>query len=278
MYYAINMKKMIDTDLRGEYALNHNIGVGHTFAGIDFDDNSIRKPGFDPVKAGALFDKGGYTIVGPDGIRKNAKGERLAFELIYGSPNHTSRISILKEEAKKAGVEINMKLMQQGSFTALREKKFEAYWGGMSTGIYDDYWEYFHSKNAAEPQTNNFWSFANPEMDKLLDAYRDEGDLKKKAELSKLIQRFVDKEALVMPHYYVPYYRAGTWKWLRFPGWLNSKFNDDFFEPHMPFNGYGGYFGYTWFDEGIRKEVLEAQKAGKEYEVRIYKNELFKAK
>ncbi len=121
--------------------------------------------------------------------------------------------------------------MQQGSFTAVREKNFQAWWGGMATNVYDDYWEYFHSKNAADPQTNNFWGYANPEMDKLLDAFRATADLATKADLDKKIQRMVDQEALVVPNYYVPYFRGGTWKWVRFPAWLDTKYHDDFFEP-----------------------------------------------
>jgi microcin C transport system substrate-binding protein len=270
MYYAINIQKMIDTVLRGEYSRYHNIGIAHAFGGITFDDDGIRKPDFDPVKAGALLDKAGYNVVGADGIRKNARGDRVSFEMIYSSPNHTERISVLKEEAKKAGVEINLKLMQQGAFTAVREKNYQAWWGGMSTNVYDDYWEYFHSKNAADPQTNNFWGYANPDMDKLLDAFRDTADLAVKADLDKKIQRLVDQEALVMPNYYVPYFRGGTWKWERFPAWLDTKFYDDFFQPLSANSGYGGYFGYMWIDQAIQKEVQDAMKNKKAYAPRVY--------
>jgi microcin C transport system substrate-binding protein len=278
MYYAINMQKMIDTVLRGEYARFHNIGIAHSFGGIDFDDSTIRKPDFNPVEAGKLLDKAGYTQVGSDGIRRNAKGDRVSFELIYQSPNHTERLSVLKEEAKKAGVEIVLKIMQQGGFTALLEKNYQAFWGGMGTGVYDDYWEFFHSKNAAEPQTNNFWGYANPEMDKLLDAFRDTADLKTKADLTKKIQRMVDQEALVMPSYYVPYVRGGTWKWVRFPAWLDTKFHDDFFPTIDATSGYGGYFGYMWIDSAIKTEVQAAMKAKKVYEPRVYRVETNKMK
>jgi microcin C transport system substrate-binding protein len=280
LYYAINIQKMIDTVLRGEYARFHNIGIGHVFSGIDFDDNTIRKPGFDPAKAAELFAKGGYDKVGPDGIRVNASGARLTFELIYQSPNHTERISVLKEEAKKCGLDITLNLMQKGAFTAMREKKFEAFWGGMGTGMYDDYWEFFHSKNAIEPQTNNFWGYANPQMDAWLDEFRDSGDLKRKAELSKLVQRKVDEEALVIPYYYVPYNRGATWKWVRYPGWISTKYFDYFPSPdlYQANIGYGDYIGFMWIDEKIRTEVLAAQKAGKAYEPRTFIAELYKSK
>ena len=270
MYYAINMQKMIDTVLRGEYARYHNIGIAHAFGGISFDDDTIRKPDFDPVQAGLLLDKAGYTIVGADGIRKNAKGDRVSFELIYQTPNHTERLAVLKEEAKKAGVEINLKLMQQGAFTAVREKNFQAWWGAMGTSIYDDYWQFFHSKNATDPQTNNFWGYANKDMDALLDAFKATEDLATKAALDKKIQRMVDQEALVVPNYYVPYFRGGTWKWIRFPAWLDTKFHDNFFEPFSADAGYGGYFGYMWIDPAIQKEVQEAMKAKKAYAPRVF--------
>ena len=280
MYYAINMKKMIDTVLRGEYALFHNIGIGHVFNGINFDDDTIRKPGFDPAKAAELFAKAGFDKVGPDGIRVNAKGERLAFELLYSSPNHTERISVLKEEAKKAGVEINLKLQQKGAFAAASQKKFEAYWCGMSTSMEPDYWEYFHSKNAEIVDTNNFWGYANPEMDAWLDEARATGDLKRKAELTKMVQRQVDKDALVVPNYYVPYNRGATWKWVRYPSWLTTKYFDYFPSPDllMANTAYGDYIGFMWIDENIRKEVLDAQKAGKAYESRTFMADLYKAK
>jgi len=273
LYYAINIQKMIDTVLRGEYRRYHNIGLGHVFGGQSFDDATIRKPDFDPVKAGALFDKAGYSHFGPDGVRVNAAGARLSFELLYQSPNHTERLSVLKEEARKAGVEIVLKLMQQESFTAVLEKKFQAWWGGMSTGLYDDYWQYFDSANADKPQTNNFWGYSNKEMDRLVEAFRAESDLARKAALSREIQRKVDEAALVIPNYYVPYYRGAAWKWVRFPKWLSQKYHDDFYDP---FSGTTGYVGYFWVDQDIQKEVTAAQKAGKAYAPRIFRDETFK--
>jgi microcin C transport system substrate-binding protein len=273
LYYAINIQKMIDTALRGEYSRYHNIGLAHVFAGNTFDDDSIRKPAFDPGKAAELFGAAGYSSSGADGIRKNAQGDRLSFELLYQSPNHTERLSVLKEEAKKAGLEIQLKLMQQGAFTAVREKKFQAWWGGMSTSLYDDYWEYFHSVNAAGTQTNNFWGYADKDMDKLLDSFRRESDLARKAALDRRIQKKVDEAALVIPNYYVPYWRGAAWKWIRFPAWLSQKYFDDFFDP---FSGTTGYTGYFWVDGDIRKEVIDAERGGKVYTPRIVKDETYR--
>jgi len=276
LYYAINIQKMIDTALRGEYSRFHNIGIGHVFAGVNFDNDAIRKPNFDPAKAAALFAKAGYTTRGSDGILKNAKGDRLSFELLYQTPAHTERISVLKEEAKKAGLEIVLKLQQQGAFDAVLEKHFEAFWAGMTDSLQPDYWQYFHSDNANKTQTNNFWGYANPGMDKLLDAFRAESDLKKKAALDKQIQTLVDKEALVIPNYYVPFFRSGTWKWIQYPSWLGLRYDDSYY--WVQESGYGSAMGYQWFDPDLKKQVTDAQKAGKALTPVLTKVETFKAK
>ena len=270
MYYAVNMQKMIDTVLRGEYSRFHNTGIGHVFAGINFDDDTLRVPNFDPKKAGEYFDKAGYSTIGSDGIRVNAKGERLAFELLYQSPNHTERLTVLKEEAKLSGVEINLKLMQSGMFTVVREKKHQAAWFTMSTSLYPDYWEYLHSSNADKPQTNNFFGWSSPETDQLVDAFRSEGDLKKKAEITKKIQRIIFDNALIVPGYYVPYNRGAAWKWVRFPGWLNAKYQDDYFDPIAN--------GYMWIDPAIEKDVKAAMAKGDTLDARTFTVTTYKAK
>jgi len=269
LYYAINMQKMLDTVLQGAYSRYHNIGLGHVFAGITFDDDSLRIPDFDPVKAGELFAQAGYDQFDSDGIRKDLSGNRLSIELLYSAQNHTERLAVLKEEAKKAGLNIDLKLMQEGVFTAVLEKKFQAWWGALTTSIYPDYWQMFHSVNANIPQTNNFFDYADPEMDKLLDAARAASDLQEKARITKEIQRKVHDEALVIPNYYVPFNRGAAWKWWRFPAWLGQKFDAEFYSP-----GTGG--GYLWLDEAIKEEVMSAMDEGRVYPSRLYENTTWK--
>ena len=259
---------MIDTVLRGAYNRYHNIGLGHVFAGINFDNVEIRKPDFDPEKAEELFSAGGFDTIGADGIRVNAAGDRLEFELIYGWNGHTERLAVIKEEAKKAGLEVNLKLMQEGLFAVVLEKQHEAWWGGMSTSSTPSYWEYFHSDNAYKPQTNNFFGYANPEMDKLLDAVRNESDLNKKAELTKQIQQIIHDDAVVIPFYYVPYTRAASWKWIRYPKWLNMRYDANTFSPYS--GSFHSAVGYQWFDEEIHSETIKALTNGEVLEARTF--------
>lgn len=267
MYYAINIDKMINTVLRGEYSRYHNIGLAHVFAGVEFDDNSIKKPGFDPIKAAEYFSKAGYDKIGSDGIRVNSNGDRLSFELLYGAQHHTERISILKEEAKKAGVEMILNLQTEGSFQSARDKEHEAYWGGFSTNPVPTYWQSFHSDNAKK-QTNNIWNVSDEILDELIIKSEKTKDLVEKAKIIIEIQRRVHDLALVLPHYYVPYTRVGSWKWVRYPKWLNVKYNDSFSDPL--YDTMHGYKGYNWIDEDIKKEVIQAKIKGLTLEMKTY--------
>lgn len=266
MYYAIDMQGMIDQALYGEYKRYHNIGIGHVYQGVSFDDDTIRKPDFDPEKAKELLAKAGFITMGNDGILVDGQNRRATFELLYSAKNHTDRLSILVEQAKKAGVEITLKLMEDGgaAFQLMRKKQYQAYWGGYNTRQVPDYYEYFSSTDTSDhmPQSNNVFDYGSPEMDKLVRAARDEGDLQKKAELAKQIQRLVDKEALLVPGYYVDYRFSLVWKWIRVPAWGANSLAEDWLDPMS---------GWLWIDTDIEKEVKNAMSAGETFEPRYYK-------
>ena len=264
MYYAMDIQGMIDQALYGEYKRYHNIGIGHIWEGIEFDDDTIRKPDFDPDKARELLGIAGYTVTGSDGILQNAKGERVSFELLYAAPNHTERLSILKEQAKKAGVEMELKLMESGAFNTILNKKHQAYWGALSTLALPEYNQLFSKENAEKVSTNNSFGWWSPEMEALLAIEQSFPPIKEAAENSKKIQRLAHEEALIIPNYYLDFERYGAWKWLRFPWWGNRRLNvkEDSIESIT--------YSNAWIDEDIKDEVLAAMKDGKTFEPRVW--------
>ena len=262
MYYAIDIQGMIDQALYGEFKRSHNIGLGNVWGGIDFNDHSIRKPDFNPDTARKMLGEAGYTVVGSDGILQNSKGERVSFELLYSRPSLTERLSILKEQAKKAGVEIELKMMESGAFNTVLNKKHQAWWGGLSTDYEPSYWELFSKANAEMVDTTNFFGWWSEEMEKLL-AFEESGPpLEEKAENNKKIERLVHEEALIVPNYYTDFVRCGAWKWIRMPSWGNRRLDID--------ADFMYYWGYMWIDEDIRQEVLKAKAEGKTFEPRVW--------
>ncbi len=265
--YSLNFDLMLNSLLRGDYSRANNVSIGHKIGEFDFDDTTIRYPEFDPTKAGELFSEAGFDELGSDGIRVNKEGLRLSLEVVYGAQHHSERLALLKEEAKKAGLELQLKQIEGADlFKQVLEKKFQVWWGAMSTGILPAYWQYLNSENANKPQTNNFFNYASPEMDELVDQYRTTFDFGEKAELSQKIERLMRKEVLLIPWWYLSYARGGVWRWIRFPSYIGAKIGDSSLDGVNPSGG------FLWIDEEIKKETLEAMKKGDSFPPILHQN------
>jgi microcin C transport system substrate-binding protein len=269
MQHAMAVDKMIQTVLRGDYDRlpQHYAGYGK------FTNAAVKARPFDLKKAEGYFTKAGYTTRGPDGILLK-DGKRLAFTVTYPTAEHTPRLVFLKEEAKKAGVELNLQLLDGGAaWKKQLEKKHEIAWTGFSTDLRPAYWEHYHSENANKPQTNNFTGTDNKELDKLIIAQRDTTDLNEQIKLGKKIQEIVHEEAGFIPMYMVPYFRQAYWRYWRTPKVAATKLSDSAFAPFGSATG-----GLFWFDEELKKETQAAMKSGKKFEAVTIVDKTFKAK
>jgi len=253
LQHAVNVDKMLKTVLRGDYERLPQRWTGYG----RFTDRSIKARPFDLKKADEYFKEAGWAQRGPDGIRTKA-GKRLAFTITYGLEAHTPRLVFLKEEAKNAGVELNLQLLDgAAAFKKSQEKKHEIAWTGWSTGARPAAWEHYHSDNAHKPQTNNITNTDNKALDKLIVAYQDSLDAAELVKLAHKIQQLVHDDAGFIPTYMVPYFRIAYWRWWRLPEVAATKVADSSFELFHPTNG-----GLFWFDGERQAETQKAMKAG----------------
>ncbi|WP_375056212.1 extracellular solute-binding protein [Zobellella sp. DQSA1] len=257
--HAINMQRMLDTILRGDYERMHSFGTGYG----DFTDTGIKARPFDIERARALFAEAGYSRQGPGGILMNAAGDRLSLAVTYTTQEHTARLAILREEARKAGLDLQLNLVDGATgFKAMLEKKHEAAWLGWGGGgLYPQYWEFFHSANADKPQTNNLFNVSDEQLDTLVEEYRITMDLDAKAAISRRIQQRVHDLAVFIPGYQVPYTREAYWRYVKLPEAKGTAQSASLFwpmegAPHST----GGLF---WIDEALRAEI---KAGGKTYE------------
>ncbi len=253
--HAMNIKKVIDDVLRGDYYRLNQAYVGYG----DYTDSSIRPRKFDIDKVESLMKAAGWKR-GDDGIwRKN--GKRFSVEVTYGFEGYTPRLVVLKEEAKKAGIELRLqKLDSTAAFKKFLEKKFDVAWMGWSTNIRPSYWQCWHSDNAHKVQTNNITNTDNPELDKLIDRYRASLDENQRKVLSRKIQDKIHEIGAFVPTFMVPYVRYGYWRWIRLPKFHGTKLSDSLFDP---FNSMTG--GLFWFDKKNYNETIQAMKTGKTF-------------
>jgi microcin C transport system substrate-binding protein len=260
LQHATHWQRVIDFDLRGDAKRLHilNDGFGkYTATGITTRE-------FSPTKAAEAFARAGYTRKGNDGVWINDSGERLSFTITYPRSTVTDPImQRLKEEAIKAGVEYKLEgLDGTESFQKTAQKKHQiclASWG--ITPPFPDYFEFFHSSDAYEPgtttpraMTNNIFTYANPDTDKILEANRNARSEVEVIRTSQQIEEIIHNEALWSPGWKRDAYRHGYWRWVCWPEKHNVRISD---LPEMSY--------VFWIDEDLKKETIEAMRKGETF-------------
>lgn len=247
--HSMNFDRVIEKHYRGDYFRLNTTSDGYG----DFTNQDIRAREFSIEKARAYFAEAGYTEQGPDGILRNAEGDRLSFTLLVSQGPRVDVAQILKEEARKTGLEINiLSLEPTSAYKQVMEKQHQITFSGWNTSLpYPRYWEGFHSDNANIPQTNNITNTAIPEMDDLIDQYRASTDLEEKKDMARRLEQMVYDDAAFVPGYKVPFYRVGYWAWIRFP---------DSFD--VPLSESPGQHGLYWIDLDLKKQILDERKGG----------------
>ncbi len=261
--HAMNFDRVIETVLRGDYQRLPTFQLGFG----DYDHRGIQAREFDVDKANEYFNAAGFDKRGGDGIRER-DGQRLSLRVTYGNPQHTERLVVLKEEAKKAGVSLELQLLDSSaSFKQMQEKKHQVAWMTWnSQGLSPRYWEHFHSENANRPQTNNLANHADPVMDELIMAYRASADFDERVALAHRLEQMVHDAGVVIPTFQVPYTRDGAWRWIKLPEWLGTRTSGTLFNSQANSAGIFSAGGLFWIDPEEKRRTLEAKDEGRPFE------------
>jgi len=177
----------------------------------------------------------------------------------------TPRLVIYREEAKKAGIELNLEQLDPGnSYKKIMEKKHEVAYMAWGTGFRPAPWEMFHSVHANNIQTNNVNNLKDPEMDRLIDRYRESTDEKELIRLSRQIQDKLHQNGCWVGLDTISFIRYFHWRWVKFPEIPGYKHSSEIFDDPQT-------AGYFWIDEDAKKETMDAMKSGATFkpEVRI---------
>ena len=175
--YATNWEVVIEKFYRGDYTRMKTAQDGFG----EYSHPTIEARPFDVVKAQEHFAKAGFTQRGPDGVLVNAQGQRLAFTLTTGYEALKDILTILKEEALKAGLEYRIEVLDStAGWKKIQEKQHDIAFSAFGRFLeeFPRYWESYHSDNAfdqaflpdgsinpdrkLETQSNNLQSIAIP--------------------------------------------------------------------------------------------------------------------
>jgi len=271
--YASNWDLVIERYFRGDFQRMRTPHDGF----VEFSHPTLRARPFDIGKAQEHFAAAGFTQRGPDGILMNAEGQKLSFTLTSGAEPLAPVLTILKEEALKAGLDLRIEMLDgSAAFKKVQEKQHDIYFGafGAFLEMYPRFWETYHSDNAYDDafledgsvnpdrqikvQTNNLESMAIYELDQLIEQYDASSDKQEMIELGHRMMEMHHDYASFVPAYVQSFYRVGHWRWVKFPEGFNHKHSDT-----------SGELFVHWIDTELKEETLAARRSGQTFEPQI---------
>jgi peptide/nickel transport system substrate-binding protein/microcin C transport system substrate-binding protein len=157
---------------------------------------------YNPVEAAKLLGKAGFTQVGDDGVLfrmvkegGQEKRERASLELMHASLPHNKWATVFKEDAKKVGVEINIKYLEWTTASKLRDEfQFDAFvmgWGGDPIPTPR---QIFHGGGALKTGSSNVAGINHPALNQLIDSAPAVFDLKKRYSLFHEMEKIIITE------------------------------------------------------------------------------------
>lgn len=257
IHYAMNWRKVIDQMFRGDYQRLNTFNEGY----VHFSDPSIRARPYSIRKAREQFRAAGFTEEDPDGILKNAQGQRLSVSATYPAMPLLDRMfAILREDAKACGLDLRLDGLEATvTYKKVMQKQHDmnlSSW--LITPPMPDFYQFLHSSNAFDekgnpkPQTNNTFSWARADTDALCEQVRTGTTIEEVRSASWKLQRIMHDEGIFVPGYSSDFIRIGSWRWVRWPDSENTRYSPPVvYDPHESF--------VYWIDENIRKETNAAR-------------------
>ncbi|MFT5484326.1 MAG: microcin C transport system substrate-binding protein, partial [Halieaceae bacterium] len=278
--HATNWDLVIEKFFRGDYI---RMNTSHDGYG-EWTNPAITARSFDIELATQAFSRAGFDKRGPDGILVNSEGKRLTFSLTTGYESLKDILTILKEEAIKAGLELRIEVLDgTTAWKKVQEKKHDIQFSAFSIFLemYPRFWDFGHSDNAYDDaflddgsinpdrvlkvQTNNLESMAIPRMDELVDLYRGSSDKDEMMSLAYEMDQMRHDHASFVPGFVQPFYRVGHWRWVRYPNFFNHKHSEGASELYI-----------HWIDSDLKKETQQARKDGETFPAQIHIYDQFK--
>ena len=269
-HHAMNFDMVLEKIFRGDFVRMNTVADG--YGGRSHPTLKARE--FSVEKALEYFAKAGFKERGGDGILINSSGQRLSVELLTGYRHFEDVLVVLKEQAKKAGLELKLKVLEPtAAWKAANEKNHQVIFSAFNSFVelFPRFWEPFHSDNAYQEvgdskfeengslkpnlttkvSTNNFTQTAVREIDHLINEYRDEEDLGRISEMAHQLSQMIHDHAVWVPAWKKPWLRIGHWNWVKFPEDWGPKESRDYEE-----------FQVFWIDETEKEKILKAMEAG----------------
>lgn len=271
--HAANWALVIDKYFRSDYERLRSTADGYGA----FTHPTLTPRKFNIDLALKHFAVAGFSTRNEDGILINSEQQKLAFTVTTGYEALKDVLTILKQEAAKAGLELRIEVLDStAAWKKAQEKKHDILFSAFGVGLemYPRYWETYHSVNAYDQafltdgstnperkvrtQSNNLELVADPQIDIMIDQYRASSDKQKMVSLAHKLDEALFDYASFSPGFKQSYFRTGYWRWIKYPEGFSQKHGSASTQ----------LFTY-WIDPTIKKQTLDARKSGIKFKPEI---------
>lgn len=182
---------------------------------------------YDPAKAGQLLDAAGYAL-GGDGVRVDAQGNRLSFELLYrnDSPESQRSSEFVQSYFGDVGVEVQLKgVSEDALYEIVGQGNFDMFEWGWGVEPDPNYMlSTFTCGSRSYEEDGTIYAnlsdsfYCNPEYDELFEQQATETDFAERQVIVREMQQMLYDSGV----YLVTYYANGleAYRNDRFTGWV----------------------------------------------------------
>ena len=162
--------------------------------------------------ANSLFDSIGW-LMGVDGIRSK-NGKRMTIKLVLNSPLFQRIVEPYKNNLKKIGVELDIKVVQIAKYEEiLRNFNFDMivanYPQSRSPG--NEQRSMWSSEAESTPGSRNYMGVKNPAIDELINTIVEAKSRKDLINSIQAMDRILIHQFYIVPNWYIPYDRIVYW-------------------------------------------------------------------
>ncbi len=188
--HLINRKAILDKLLFGL----GKIVTGNFYIYDKYYNHSIEPYDYDPEKGRELLKKAGWIDTDNDGILdKNGKKFSFVFTISAGSKFAERLATIVKEDLKKAGIQMEINRYEWAVFVKkLHERDFDAVTLAWSLSWEGDPYQLWHSSQVKDG--SNFCGFSNREADRIIVNARREFNEKKRIRMYRRFHEIIHEE------------------------------------------------------------------------------------
>lgn len=175
-------------------------------------------------KASDLLDQAGYKL-GKDGIRVNAAGQKLSFEIVDSNPMFERWVLPFIANLKRIGIEANFRVLDPAQYqNRLNDFDFDMTVGTMaqSDSPGNEQRDFWSSVKADMPGSRNYIGIKDPVVDDLVEKIITAQTRDELVALCQALDRVLLSGDYVVPHWHIDHWRVAYWKKLGRPDTLSG--------------------------------------------------------